>query len=378
MGRTASTRTEGHAVADPGARIGPLLELADKGLARMQLPSALFSFERKRRREGSDIESVRYSIITLLGLLKAESAGQTPLVSTDILRAAIGRHQRELGVGDTGLLLWADVRRRSSGAEELLDQLDRRARHYRLADLHGMEIGWFVIGAAEAVAIGLPAERLLAQAIRELSDRRSRSSPLVHHCGGGFRGPLPNFATEIYALLALARLARYRLDDRAEAWAVELADTLVGLQLDDGGWPWLFNADLATVVEPYEIYSVHQDAMAPMALLELAEVTGRTEYIGPVFHGLDWCYGNNELGVTTVDHELEFIDRSIRRRPRLARVNLGANAMLGGLLKSDLRVDVGSVDVNETCRPYHLGWVLEAWSGRQNLADPRSGGSRWS
>jgi hypothetical protein len=31
-----------------------------------------------------------------------------------------------------------------------------------------------------------------------------------------------------------------------------------------------------------------------------------------------------------------------------------------------LRLDVGAATVNATCRPYHLGWILEAWSGRQH------------
>ena len=26
------------------------------------------------------------------------------------------------------------------------------------------------------------------------------------------------------------------------------------------------------------------------------------------------------------------------------------------------------LEVNRTMRPYHLGWILEAWSGREELA----------
>jgi hypothetical protein len=95
---------------------------------------------------------------------------------------------------------------------------------------------------------------------------------LRHFDNAGWRRRFPNFATQIYSVLALAVVARHGLDDRALPAAIVTADRLLEMQLPDGGWPWLFDAERGAVVEHYEIYSVHHDAMAPMARLELWEI----------------------------------------------------------------------------------------------------------
>ena len=84
--------------------------------------------------------------------------------------------------------------------------------------------------------------RRLATPLPEL-----RYADLLGAGAGGGRAPRP-------------RRSRAARGDRATA------DRLLAMQLPDGGWPWLFDAERGTVVERYEIYSVHQDAMAPMAL----------------------------------------------------------------------------------------------------------------
>ena len=354
--------------------VSDLLHLADHGLSKMRLDSGLFCHTWDRTTGRSQGESVRYSIIVLLGLLRRAQTGSGTIIPPDAVRQAIEPHREGLGTGDLGLLLWADVRSRSGHAESTLAQLEGRAGAARLDELEGMEIAWWVLGAAEAVAAGLPAEQCLDRAIEELGSRRAQASPLFRHLGSGLRSGLPNFATEIYALLALATLARHDLADTAGGWAIELADRLVELQLADGGWPWLYDAERSTVIEPYEIYSVHQDAMAPMAFLALVEATGRLEYLEPVVHGLTWCFGRNELGAQMVDHDGLVVDRSIRHRRPASRIRLAANSLLGRAAGVPARLDIGTVEVNPTCRPYHLGWILEAWSGREELVERATGG----
>src|SRR6185437_13369558 len=101
----------------------------------------------------------------------------------------------------------------------------------------------------------------------------------------------PNFATQIYSVLALAVVARHGLDDRALPAAVATANRLLEMQLPDGGWPWLFDAERGIVVERYEIYSVHQNAMAPMALLELWEVCRDGRFLDAVARSVPWIHG---------------------------------------------------------------------------------------
>jgi hypothetical protein len=233
-----------------------------------------------------------------------------------------------------------------------------------------MEAAWFVLGGVAAVSAGLPAQALADRAIGHMRSRRSTRSPLFRHTGlGKNRAFLPNFATEVYSLLALCEIARADMARDALADAVRLADALISLRQPDGGWPWLFDADRAVVVEPYEVYSVHQDAMAPMALFALAEVSGDQSYAEAAVESSRWGFGNNELGFHFYDLQNRFAHRSIRRLGWAQRTDLAINVALakGG---SHRRADLGRLTIETTCRPYHLGWMLEAWSGREHLSRP--------
>ena len=340
-----------------------LTNFADEVLPSLQLDDGLFCFDRTWADPTLRGSSVRYSIMVLLGLTRRASQGSPVSIDIEALHRRIHRERTRLGVGDLGLLLWADTRLGDPVATQTLALLERRAlAPGALGDLVGMEIGWLTCGAVAGHAAGLRAGALVVAAIDELQ-RRESASPLFRHSAAHTRrAGLPNFATQVYTLLALTELARHELDSTALSRAVRLADLLVELQRPDGGWPWLFNADRGSVVEPYEIYSVHQDAMAPMALLALDDVLGEVRYRPAVLEGLRWCFGQNELSFDFYDVQLGFAHRSIRRRRASARLDLWANAALGTTLSGRPRLDVGGREINPTCRPYHLGWILEAWS----------------
>jgi len=212
-------------------------------------------------------------------------------------------------------------------------------------------------------------KKLLATALDQLLDRNRAASGLFYHSGsGGFRRRLPNFATEIYSILALATAAQLRIDERAMPAAISAADRLLSHQLPDGGWPWLFDADTNLVVERYELYSVHQHAMGPMGLLQLTETSGEQHYSEAAVRGLAWIHGQNELGQDMVDGKNQLILRSIRRRQWSSRLCLHANAAGALTLGRPLCGAARRLELNATCRPYELGWLLEAWCGRERFA----------
>jgi len=345
-----------------------LSEFACETLKTLLLPSGLFCYDRPF---GGPLrgESVRYSILVLLGLLKQAAHGGSPTTSIDDLHRAVVSRIDDLGVGDLSLLLWAQTRMGEPSASDTLTRLQQRSADlHGLGTLEGMEAAWFVLGTAEATAASLPARALFDRAYAHLQIRRAPSSPLFRHTAtAGARAKLPNFATEIYSLLALAEVTRHSLVPGSAAQARALADKLIDLRLPDAGWPWLFQSDDGVVVEPYEVYSVHQDAMAPMALFALAEAVGDQAYARAAVEGFQWCFGANELGFMFYDVPNRFAHRSIKRRGPAHSMNLWANAALGGVLKVGTRTSVGGVEVNRTCRPYHLGCILEAWSGREHL-----------
>jgi hypothetical protein len=351
-------------------RVEGVLTFAETALPTLRLDNGLYCFDRVFGSTELRGESVRYSIMVLLGALRRAGHGGTPGVDIEGLHDLIGARRETLGVGDLGLLLWAESRLGAESARETIARLAVRSSDATgLARLEGMEAAWFVLGTAAATGADLPAHELFDRAFAHLATRRSPTSPLYRHTGGDRgRALLPNFATQIYTLLALVESARHSLRPSADR-ARALADTLIALRLPDAGWPWLFHADRAVVVEPYEVYSVHQDAMAPMALFALAELTGDHSYARAAVEGFAWCFGHNELGLEFYDVANDFAHRSIKRKGWAHNANLWANAAIGGALGLRGRANMGGVEVNATCRPYHLGWILEAWSGREHLDD---------
>jgi hypothetical protein len=336
----------------------------------MQLPSGLFCFERTKNTAEPRGESIRYTVIVLLGLAKAEAQGYDHGFDVERISAAV--HSRleapELRPGDFGLLLWLDARTGGGRGDDLLRKLAAALdRAGGLPARDGMELGWIVTGLAEQAERTGGERPLLTPALAELDRRLEQRTGLVYHHGARtLRRRFPNFATQIYSVHALANVARLGLDDRAAETARKIAGALLPLQVRDGGWPWIYDAARGGVVERYELYSVHQHAMAPMALLELGAVTNDRRYAEAAGAGLAWIHGSNELGLDMADPAAGLIYRSLRRRPPWHRICLYANTAAAAV---GTRAPFGRarrVEVNETCRPYELGWLLEAWCGRED------------
>jgi hypothetical protein len=354
-------------------RVTGLIDFALEALPAMRLDDGAFCFERRAGQRAPIGRSPRYTLMVELGLLKAQATGYPLPFDVDEIDAVAWKEidGGALSPGDLGLMLWIDARRGGRRGEELADRLDAALSvKGGLGARLGMELGWIVTGLAHHAAAGgsRTGARLLVESLDQLLEGNRAPSGLFRHFGdAAWRRRFPNFATQIYSVLALAVAARHGIDERALPAAQATADRLLATQLPDGGWPWLFDADRGTVVERYEVYSVHQDAMAPMALLELAEVSGDLRYLQAAARGLAWIYGGNELGVDMVARDDGLVLRSIRRRRGADRLWLAAKtgASLAGL---PTRCSTARLtETNPTDRPYHFGWVLEAWCGREDV-----------
>ena len=261
-----------------------LIDFALDSLPAMQHKDGAFCFERRVGNPAPLGRSPRYTLMVELGLLRAQTAGYTLPIDPDELNTIAWRelHTGNLTPGDIGLMLWTDARRDRRSGHKLAEHLTH-ALHTNggLQARLGMELGWIITGLAhhQATNPSQTGARLLTQALDQLLTHNRAPTGLFRHFGNpGWRRRFPNFATQIYSVLALATVARHNLDDRALPAATTTANHLLHHQLPDGGWPWLYDAERGNVVEQYEIYSVHQDAMAPMALLELAELTQDPRY----------------------------------------------------------------------------------------------------
>jgi hypothetical protein len=97
---------------------------------------------------------------------------------------------------------------------------------------------------------------------------------------------------------------------------------------------------------------------------------------GEAARGMDWNYGGNELGVQMFDPEAKMIYRSIRRRRLSERTGRARRAAATYLRAKPRAASPEELEVDRTMRPFHLGWILEAWAGREELAaEPATPGS---
>jgi len=364
------------------AHVRKLCAVAVAGLPSMVDPATgLLVF----RVDGEDAipsgASLRYTAMTLLGLERAERAGFSLGVDVgrlyEAVRATLAGADNS---GDVGLVLWAAAATCRPVAEQALDDLREfgdLARTRRVAAVHSTELAWVVTGLAEALLAGVGDERevrlRLDRAFAHLLAQRGASGlfcfarPLgraPRSPGALLRSELGFFDAQVYGIVAcLARDAAVG-DPEAREVARVVGERLLAHQHPRGQWGWHYNTRTGALVDLYPVYSVHQDGMAPMALLPLERVAPILT-TPAVARGVAWLFGRNELAESLVDDEHHLIWRSIRRRWPVSRVVYPLKA--ASLLRVGRGLDLGArlatpslLEVDRECRPYHLGFCLYA------------------
>ena len=366
---TESVDTES---VDRVARIRDLEAFALGRLPSLQLGDGVFCHEVTADSSRPSGRSLRYTLICLIGLLRAEEHGLEQPFHLGAMRSRVLSEMSspELTPGDFGLALWGESRGGGDAVGELVGALERSLEHHGLDGLISMEVAWIVTGLTEAGARGElgSGERVLERCRAQLIGERRPRQGLVTHVARGRRKRLPHFADQIYSLQALSQLARIRDDGEARNAARSIGELLLENQMPNGAWPWIYDPLRGTVVEPYELYSVHQDSMAMIGMHGLSEATEDPRFRDVAVRSLDWSYGSNELGVEMFDRDAALICRSIRRKQRFARAHQARNAAATYLRAAPKLAEPDELELNRSMRPYHLGWILEAWAGREELA----------
>ena len=351
--------------------ISQLRALALRSLKRMYLPDErLFVF--RLRKNGEEIVregiSWRYTAIALIGLAgEGESVSASVLgghTLRDVSLRLVGDIQRIDNLGDVALTLWA---------LNSVDFPDRRQALERLMAFRPsegsyptVEIAWTLSALCvdSEAAVGDLRERL---AHRLFSSFAKQSAMFPHAIGGknrGLRSHVTCFADLVYPIQALALYFRLTEDAAAVNAALRCADQICQFQGQAGQWWWHYDCRTGNVIEPYPVYAIHQDAMAPMALFALQEATGE-DFTSGVKKGLTWLAHAPELGDgSLIDAGSDIIWRKVGRREpgKVSRyVQAIATRVHAGTHVPwlDLIFPPGAIDYED--RPYHLGWLLYAW-----------------
>ena len=361
-------------------RTGMLVETALAALPRM-LNERTGVFVFTVRPSGAAGQSLRYTCITLIGLVAAARAGFRPGLDLHRLVNGIADRQREItNIGELGLLLWclSDHHQRLTPAHE--DVLARLPVMPDALDaLTSTELGWLVSGLARTAMVaptrGDIAERAHA-AYETLRGNHAEATGLF--CFGGqaggrlrrrLRRQLGFFDNQVYGIHAGVDYYRAFDDADALAMAKRCAEQILAAQGPLGQWAWHYDVRTGAVVDRYPVYSVHQHGMGPMALRAVSDVTRRT-FDDPIERSVAWVFGVNELGEPMIDHDRGVIWRSIRRSMARRRlIHVFKLLSVAGLARVRERLarsvnTRGRLERDLECRPYELGWLLLALARR--------------
>jgi hypothetical protein len=211
---------------------------------------------------------------------------------------------------------------------------------------------------------------LRARLAQRLISVFSPDSPVFPHVLGNgrtLRSHVSCFADQVYPIQALSAYHVWSGDKPALEVADRCAARICELQGPAGQWWWHYYRHTGKVIEGYPVYSVHQYAMAPMALFEL-HAAGGQDHSPAVAKGLAWMRHAPEIKGSLIDPDSDAIWRKVDRRgpgkfcryvqAAASRIHLGLpNPLMDGLFPP--------LTVDYECRPYCLGWLLYAWPETQ-------------
>jgi len=352
--------------------IQQLISLAANGLVPMLDPDKqIFCYSLKRTAGGMVREglSPRYTGMTLMGLRRLEQSGKTsPFDIQKLFDVLLSNKEWISNIGDLGVLLWTCA----VVAPERLEEVDRLhdiknalTRFREAGQRHTMYLSWFLTGLShQALArpeLAAATKDLAVETSRRIQRNQGKQGIFAHAASsnglsGIARGNIGSFADQVYPIYAFSKFSTAYGDEKAAKSALDCALTICEAQGSMGQWWWHYNSSNGKVAETYPVFSVHQHAMGPMALIALGEAI-QSDFSPWIYKGLEWI-DENELGIDMRDDSANVVWRCIGRN-QPTRVWAAAVTLLTG--REDRETRSGLRPLFE-CRPYELGWLLYAFA----------------
>jgi hypothetical protein len=347
--------------------IEELRALSFRLLERMYKPEEkIFAFKLQKRGEqiGQEGISRRYTAITIIGLAPEEEHAVRKVLHGQTLRdlcvKMVSDSAQWTNIGDIALTAWAAA---AVG-------IDRDACWKRIQQLDPMHASHPTVEIAWVLAAASIDREFRNDDLREAVAERLLSS-FDHHAGifphmlgeasGARFRHVSCFADLVYPTHALAHYSR-RTSDRAALHAANrCAEQFCRLQGEAGQWWWHYDVRTGKMVEGYPVYSVHQHAMGPLALVAVKDAGGN-DFSQPLIKGLNWMKSCPELnGGSLIDPANDIMWRKVARKEpnKLSRMMQGAASSVHSSLRVPAVFTPGSIDYE--VRPYELGWLLYAF-----------------
>jgi hypothetical protein len=332
----------------------------------------IFCFRLVRTSQGMVSEGIspRYTIMTLLGLRELERTGARTPFDTNAIFASFSKDMSWIhGAGDLGLFIWLTA----VFAPEQLDDLFRRCNVETALDrckdareARTMELAWFLTGLSHA-ALASPDKqstlRKIADRAFQLLQKNQGKSGFFGHLSttkslsGFLRGRIGSFADQVYPIYAMSKFAVAFHQEDASKPALQCAKAICDAQGEHGQWWWLYDSRSGRISSKYHVYSVHQQGMAPMALIAAEEATGHS-FQEQIYKGLRWIYGANELGEDMRDLSTNLIWRCIYPEQKYGKYMNVVRSLVG---MPAAEFSASQLKILYEDRPYELGWLLYAF-----------------
>ena len=347
----------------------PLVSYALKGLDLCWLPlqgrwSHIYHLDGRAQPNQSVAHSdVFYTMNVLLGLARVPSVPKSINVSEIFRRNAQQLLLLPVRKYSFGMALWAaaelDLEIPAQVSERISAILtEKNSWKY----LRAQDIGMILTGVVAQSRKGLKGMSGKADELfNQIVSQYSWPSGLFGDASSGPRHRFASFASQVYLTIACYSYGELKGNGLAIEIANKCCRKLISLQGPSGEWPWFFDASQGTVMDFYEVYSVHQYGMAP-AFLTLAERHGVSEAREALVNGFNWVFGANQLGQPMLVSSKHL---SLRSQVRKGELRTDKWRMLRAIRNSTLRRNSGLVDpekleIRLECRSYELGWIL--WS----------------
>ncbi len=367
-----------------GSRYERYRPLCLTGLTRALDPSTRLYHRQLRNGRWDSTWGTEDLTSTCICLIGIQRAGIEPsslqLDPRRTLDAAVSCARARRYPGGVGLLVWANAV--WDGGE--MDGMLRKAGFslgtdgYAFASrLTTMESAWLLSGLLhEHRRRPTSVTRQLTEGVlRDLLERKTEGAGVMPHARRSgtpahrMRSHIANFADQIYSIQALSFAALVLSQSRAADAARGLGRRIVDLQGPLGQWWWHYDSRGGAVSERFPVYSVHQHAMAPMALMAL-ETAGGGTFSASISASHQWLT-RNELSVSMIDENAQTIWRDIERDTHAVRRVAAQARELLGLHGRGEREWQPALVLNRETRPYEWAWCLYAGAIDAGLCNDR-------
>jgi hypothetical protein len=362
----------------PSLNNSPLIEYALKGLNLCWLPqhgrwSHVYHLDNRAEPNESRPESdVFYTLNVLLGFARVpQIPANLDLTKTfqqnvpHLLTLAVPKYA-------LGVALWTAAELKLELPKQVLHHIETTIRdRSNWRRFRAQDLGMILIGVTEQSKLD-PKKwfNLAAELFAFLVDRYHSQSGLFYDEAFGLRRRFASFASQTYLTLACYSFGEMANDLRAIDVANTSTRTLIAKQGPNGEWPWFFDAATGSVLDYYEVYSVHQCGMAP-AFLEHAEQHGVPEAREATIRGFKWILGKNQMAVPMLVSNLHLTIRSQVRKGEMHSKRRRAFRAIGNSLmgRQAQLIDPDELQLRLECRSYELGWILWSFGMRTDLPD---------